>query len=149
MERSIVNKQRFLKIAVLAGLILLVAVFIRAVLPQTSSASAITRAAPPALVLTEHDNFATKHIKQGQLVQIHFAKWSGMAWDQPHDSASLLTPQGAIGVQPGNGNGSSWEFVASRTGTTTIASSASPVCKMGQPCPQLFFSWHVTIVVTP
>jgi hypothetical protein len=144
-----VNKARLLpQIAVLAGLILLIAVFIHAALPQTSRASVVAQTAPPALVLTEHDNFTTKHIKQGQVVQIHFSNWTGMAWDRPQVSEPLLAPQDSSAVQAGSGSGGSWEFVATRTGITDVVSAASPVCKTGQPCPQIFFSWHVTIVVT-
>jgi predicted secreted protein len=144
-----VNKARLLpQIAVLAGLILLIAVFIHAALSQTSRASVVAQTAPPALVLTEHDNFTTKHIKQGQVVQIRFSNWTGMAWDRPQANGSLLVPLGSSVAQAGSGSGGSWEFVATRTGITDVVSAASPTCKTGQPCPQLFFSWHVTIVVT-
>ena len=143
------NKARLLpQIALLAGLILLIAVFIHAALPQTSRASVVAQTAPPALVLTEHDNFTTKHIKQGQVVQIRFLNWTGMAWDRPQANGSLLVPWGSSADQAGSGRGGSWEFVATRTGITNIVSAANPVCKTGQPCPQLFFSWHVTIIVT-
>ena len=147
-ERHILNKARLLpQIAVLAGMILLIAVFVHAALPQTSRASVVAQTAPPALVLTEHDNFTTKHIKQGQVVQIHFSNWTGMAWDRPQANEALLVPRNSSAA-PAGSSGGSWEFVATRTGIANIVSAASPVCKTGQPCPQLFFSWHVTIVVT-
>ncbi|HEX6479123.1 MAG TPA: hypothetical protein VF043_09785 [Ktedonobacteraceae bacterium] len=143
------NKARLLpQIALLAGLILLIAVFIHAALPQTSGASTVAQTAPPALVLTEHDNFTTKLIRKGQVIQIHFSNWTGMAWDRPQASGPLLVPRGSSTAQAGSGKGGSWEFVATRTGITNIVSAASPACKTGQPCPQLFFSWHVTIVIT-
>ncbi|HEX6483124.1 MAG TPA: hypothetical protein VF043_30135 [Ktedonobacteraceae bacterium] len=144
------NKARLLpQIAVLAGLILLIAVFIHAALPQTSRASAVTQTASPALVLTEHDNSTTKHIKQGQVVRIHFSKSTSMAWDRPQASGPLLVLLGSSTGTAGSDKDGSWDFVASRTGTTNVVSAASASCKTGQPCPQLFFSWHVTIVVTP
>jgi predicted secreted protein len=135
--------------AVLAGLILLVAVFIHAALPQTSRASAVTQTASPALVLTEHDNFTTKHLKRGQVVQIRFSKSTGMAWDRPQANEPLLDLLGSSTDRAGSDKAGLWDFVASKTGTTNVASAASAACKTGQPCPQLFFSWHVTIVVTP
>ena len=144
------NKARLLpQIAVLAGLILLIAVFIHAALPQPSSASTVTQTASPALVLTEHDNFTTKHIKKGQVVRIHLAKSTGTAWDRPQASGSLLVPLGSSTGTAGGDKVGSWDFVASKTGTTNVVSAASASCKTGQPCPQFFFSWHVTIVVTP
>ena len=144
------NRARLLpQIVVLAGLVLLIAVFIHAALPQTSRASAVAQTAPSALVLTEHDNFTTKHIKRGQVVQIHFSNWTGIVWDRPQVRESLLLPRDSSAAEAGNGSGGSWEFVANRTGTTNIVSAASASCKTGQPCPQFFFSWHVTIVVTP
>ena len=144
------NRARLLPlIAVLAGLILLVAVFIHAALPQTSRASTLTQTASPALVLTEHDNSTTKHIKKGQVVQIRFSKSTGMAWDRPQASGALLVLLGSSTGGAGSAKAGLWDFVASKTGTTNIVSAASASCKTGQPCPQLFFSWHVTIVVTP
>jgi hypothetical protein len=140
--------RKLLHMILLLGLLILVAACdsAEAISSQTSKVQAQGRDnRVSVVVLTERDNNTIKHIRQGQVVQIHFS--SGDA-EKPLLSKDLLVLRQSATPQARGTSGRVWEFVAMKPGITVISSSIAPDCKAGKPCMQFFLLWHVTIVVT-